>query len=65
MNNNKKENRIQIMKAILLIIALYCIVTKINVPFFKNTTMTVNSPNKTIVIPFELDNMMFELFVIE
>jgi len=27
--------------------------------------MTVNSPNKTIVIPFELDNMMFELFVIE
>lgn len=53
------------MKAILFIIALYCIVAKINVPFFKNTTMTVNSPNKTIVIPFELDNMMFELFVIE
>jgi hypothetical protein len=53
------------MKAILFIIALYCIVAKINVPFFKNTTMTVNSPNKTIVIPFELDNMTFQLFIIE
>lgn len=53
------------MKAILFIIALYCIVTKINVPFFKNTTMTVNSPNKTIVIPSEIDNMMVKLFVIE